>query len=78
MLEVYNNFIIDSVIAWTNFYVVNKMSILLIILLLWLKYRNDGAALVAHSAQDLQTLLNQFSSAYSDFSLTIRLKKLKF
>ena len=35
------------------------------------------AALVAHSAQDLQTLLSQFSSACSDFGLTISLKKLK-
>ena len=35
----------------------------------------DDAALVAHSAQDLQTLLNQFSSACSDFVLTISLKK---
>ena len=38
----------------------------------------DDAALIAHSAQDLQTLLNQFLSACSDFVLTIRLKKLKF
>ena len=38
----------------------------------------DDAAVVSNSAQNLQTLLNQFSSAYSDFSLTIRLKKLKF
>ena len=38
----------------------------------------EDAALVAHSAQDLQTLLNQFSSACSDFGLTISLKKLKF
>ena len=37
----------------------------------------DDAALVAHSAQDLQTLLNQFSSACSDFGLTISLKKTK-
>ena len=29
----------------------------------------DDAALVAHSAQKLQTLLNQFSSACSDFGL---------
>ena len=33
------------------------------------------AALVAHSAQDLQTLLNQFSSACSDFFFTTSLKK---
>ena len=38
----------------------------------------DNAALVAHSAQDLQLLLNQFSSACSDFGLTISLKKTKF
>ncbi|MCP4267312.1 MAG: hypothetical protein GY777_17355, partial [Candidatus Brocadiaceae bacterium] len=37
----------------------------------------DDAALVAHSAQDLQTLLNQFSSACSDFGLTVSLKKTK-
>ena len=37
----------------------------------------DDAALVAHSARDLQTLLNQFSSACSDFGLTISLKKTK-
>ena len=37
----------------------------------------DDAALVAHSAQDLQTLLSQFSSACSDFGLTISLKKTK-
>ena len=34
----------------------------------------DDAALVAHSVKDLQTLLNQFSSACSDFGLTLRLK----
>ena len=33
------------------------------------------AALVADSAQDLQTLLSQFSSACSDFGLTISFKK---
>ena len=38
----------------------------------------DDAALVAHSAQDLQTLMNQFSSACSDFGLTISFKKIKF
>ena len=37
----------------------------------------DDAALVAHSAQDLQTLLSQFSSAFSDFGLTISLRKTK-
>ena len=37
----------------------------------------DDAALVAHSAQDLQTLLSQFASACSDFGLTISLKKTK-
>ena len=37
----------------------------------------DDAALVAHSAQDLQTLLSRFSSACSDFGLTISLKKTK-
>ena len=37
----------------------------------------DDAALVANSTQDLQTLLNQFSSACSDFGLTISLKKTK-
>ena len=37
----------------------------------------DDAALVAHSAQDLQTLLSQFSSACPDFGLTISLKKTK-
>ena len=37
----------------------------------------DDAALVAHSAQDLQTLLNQFSSACLEFGLTISLKKTK-
>ena len=34
----------------------------------------DDAALVAHCAQDLQTLLSKFSSACSDFGLTISLK----
>ena len=34
----------------------------------------DDAALVSHSAQDLQTLLSLFSSACSDFDLTISLK----
>ena len=37
----------------------------------------DDAVLVAHSAQDPQTLLNQFSSACSDFGLTISFKKNK-
>ena len=37
----------------------------------------DDAALVAHSAQDLQTVLNQFSLACSNFGLTICLKKTK-
>ena len=37
----------------------------------------DDAALVAHSAQDLQTLLNQFYSACSDFGFTISLNKTK-
>ena len=37
----------------------------------------DDAALVAHSAIDLQTQLNQFSSACSDFGLSISLKKTK-
>ena len=32
---------------------------------------------MAHSAQDLQTVLNQFSSACSNFGLTISLKKTK-
>ena len=32
-------------------------------------------ALAAHSAQDLQTLLSQLSSACSDFGLAISLKK---
>ena len=35
----------------------------------------DDAAHVAHSAQDLHTPLSQFSSAGSDFGLTISLKK---
>ena len=33
---------------------------------------------MAFSAQDLQTLLSQFSSACSDFGLKISLKKIKF
>ena len=37
----------------------------------------DDAALVAHSAQDLHTLLSQFSIACSNFGLTISLKKTK-
>ena len=37
----------------------------------------DNAALVAHSAQDLQTKLNHFSTACSDFGLTISLKNTK-
>ena len=37
----------------------------------------DDAALVDHSAQDLQTLLNQYSSACSEFGLNISLKKSK-
>ena len=37
----------------------------------------DDAALVAHSAQDLQTLLSHFLSAYSDYGFTISLKKFK-
>ena len=37
----------------------------------------DGAALVAHSAHDLQTLLSPFSSACCDFGVTISLKKTK-
>ena len=37
----------------------------------------DDTALVAHSAQDTQTLLSQFSSACSDFGLTVSLKKTK-
>ena len=34
----------------------------------------DDAALVAHSAQDLHTLINKFSSECSQFGLTISLK----
>ena len=37
----------------------------------------EDAALVAHSAQDLQTLLNKFSSARSDFGRAISLKTTK-
>ena len=37
----------------------------------------EDAALVAHSAQHLQTLLSQYLSACSDFSITISLQKLK-
>ena len=37
----------------------------------------DDAALVAHTAQDLQTLLDQFSSACTEFGLTISVKKQK-
>ena len=37
----------------------------------------DDAVLVAHSAQDLPTLLSQFSSAWLDLGLTISLKKTK-
>ena len=37
----------------------------------------DDAALVAHNAEMLQSLLNQFSSAYEAFRLTIGLKKTK-
>ena len=33
--------------------------------------------LVAHSAQDLQTLLSQFSSPCSDFGYTFNFEKLK-
>ena len=35
----------------------------------------DDVALVTQSAQDIQTLLSQFSSARSDFGITISLKK---
>ena len=34
----------------------------------------DDAALLAHSTEDLQTLLNQFSSEYSDVALFISFK----
>ena len=37
----------------------------------------DDAALVAHSDQDIQTLLSQFSSACLDFGLTISIKTTK-
>ena len=37
----------------------------------------DDTDFIWHSAQDLQTLLNQFSSSCSDFGLTISLKKTK-
>ena len=37
----------------------------------------DDAALVAHSAQVLEKLLNKFLSACSDFDLIISLKKAK-
>ena len=37
----------------------------------------DDVALIAYSVQDLHTLLSQFSSACSDFGLTISLKKNK-
>ena len=36
----------------------------------------DDAALVAHSAQDLKTLLSQFSSACSGLDHTISLKNI--
>ena len=35
----------------------------------------DGAAVTAHSAKDLQQLMNRFSKACQDFVLTISLKK---
>ena len=35
----------------------------------------DDAAIVAHSAEDLQQLMNRFSKACKDFGLTISLKK---
>ena len=35
----------------------------------------DGAAVTAHSAEDLQQLMNRFSKACRDFGLTISLKK---
>ena len=35
----------------------------------------DDAAIVAHSAEDLQQLMNRFSKACQDFGLTISLKK---
>ena len=37
----------------------------------------DDAALLAHSAPDLKSHLNQFSSAFSDFSPTISLQNTK-
>ena len=37
----------------------------------------DDTDFIEHSAQDLRTLLNQFSSSCSDFGLTISLKKIK-
>ena len=37
----------------------------------------DDAALVAHSDDDLQNLLNGFSNACDDFGLTISLQKTK-
>ena len=37
----------------------------------------DDGALVGHYAQDLQTLLSQFSSVCSDFGITISVKKTK-
>ena len=35
----------------------------------------DDATVVAHSAEDLQQLMNHFSKACQDFGLTISLKK---
>ena len=35
----------------------------------------DVTAIVAHSAEDLQQLMNRFSKACQDFGLTISLKK---
>ena len=35
----------------------------------------DDAAITAHSADDLQQLMNRFGKAFQDFGLTISLKK---
>ena len=35
----------------------------------------DDAAITAHSAEDLQQLMNRFRKAFQDFGLTISLKK---
>ena len=35
----------------------------------------DDAAITAHSAEDLQQLMNRFRKAFQDFGVTISLKK---